>query len=37
MDNWTSIVILPLLRLVLPGLVLIGVGTYIERRRSLGR
>jgi hypothetical protein len=36
MNGMTTILLLTALRIVLPVLVLLGIGTYIERRQSPG-
>ena len=36
MDGWTSLLVLTALRIALPLLVLLGIGTYVDRRRSRG-
>jgi hypothetical protein len=36
MNEMTAILLLTTLRIVLPVLVLMGIGTYVERRRAPG-
>jgi hypothetical protein len=36
MNGTITILLLAFLRVVLPALVLMGIGTYVERRRALG-